>query len=137
MKNKFKLLIAGFLLTSLTLSGTAFADKNITVKGSDTILVLGQMWAEEYMKQNPGITIQVTGGGSGVGIAALLDNTTNIANSSRKIKDKEIDKAKQAGYYPEEFKIALDTLAVVVNHDNPVQELTLKQIMGIYTGRIN
>jgi len=137
MKNNFKLMIAGFLLTALTLSGTAFADRNITVKGSDTILVLGQMWAEEYMKQNPGITIQVTGGGSGVGIAALLDNTTNIANASRKIKDKEIDKAKQAGYYPAEFKIALDTLAVVVNHDNPVQELTLKQILGIYTGRIN
>ncbi|OGW72300.1 MAG: hypothetical protein A2Y02_00160 [Omnitrophica bacterium GWA2_52_12] len=115
----------------------AFADKTITVKGSDTILVLGQRWAEEYMKQHPETTIQVTGGGSGVGIAALMDGTTDIANASRQIKGKEIEKAKGAGYYPEEFKCALDSLAVVVNKDNPINELTLKQIMGIYIGRIN
>lgn len=137
MKNKLKWMTAGVFLTVVSASLPAYAAKSITVKGSDTILVLGQMWAEEYMKANPDTTIQVTGGGSGVGIAALLDNTTDIANASRKIKDKEVDKAKQAGYYPEEFKIALDSLAIIVNHDNPVNELSLKQIMGIYTGRIN
>lgn len=137
MKNNLKALTAGFMLAAVTFSGSAFAAKNITVKGSDTILVLGQMWAEEYMKANPETTIQVTGGGSGVGIAALLDGTTDIANASRKIKDKEVDKAKLAGLYPEEFKIALDSLAIVVHKDNPVNELSLKQIMGIYLGRIN
>jgi len=114
-----------------------FAAKNITVKGSDTIVVMGQRWAEEYMKSHPEAAIQVTGGGSGVGIAALINGTTDIANASRAIKGSEMDKAKQAGYYPEEFKVALDSLAIVVNKANSVNELTLKQVMGIYTGRIN
>jgi len=113
------------------------AGKNITVKGSDTMIVLGQKWAEVYMQQNPGAAIQVTGGGSGVGIAALMNGTTDIANASRKIKGSEIEKAQKAGYYPEEFKVAMDSLAVVVHKDNPVNELSLKQIMGIYTGKIN
>ncbi len=137
MKKKLKLMTAGMVLAAVTVCLPAFGAKTITVKGSDTILVLGQMWAEEYMKLNPGISIQVTGGGSGVGLAALVDGTTDIANASRKIKEKEVDKAKLAGYYPEEFKIALDSLAIVVNKDNPVTELSLKQIMGIYLGRIN
>jgi phosphate transport system substrate-binding protein len=115
----------------------AIAGKNITVKGSDTIVVMGQKWAEVYMQKHPEAAIQVTGGGSGVGIAALINGTTDIANASRKIKASELDKAKQAGYYPEEFKVAMDSLAVVVNAANPVKELSLKQIMGIYTGRIN
>lgn len=116
---------------------SAFAAKNITVKGSDTVVVLGQKWAEVYMQKNPGVAIQVTGGGSGVGIAALINGTTDIANASRKIKSSEIEKAQKAGYYPEEFKVALDSLAVVVNVANPVNELTVKQVMGIYTGKIN
>jgi len=114
-----------------------FPANNITVKGSDTMIVLGQKWAEVYMQKNPDVTLQVTGGGSGTGIAALLNGTTDIANASRSIKDKEIEKAKQAGYYPEQFEVAFDSIAIVVNKDNPVQELTLKQIMGIYTGKIN
>lgn len=115
----------------------AFAARNITVKGSDTIVTMGQRWAEEYMKKNPEVSIQVTGGGSGVGIAALMNGTTDIANASRAIKAKEIEKAQQAGYYPEEFEVAIDSLALVVHKDNPVNSLTLKQILGIYTGRIN
>ncbi len=135
MKTQFKLasLVGVLLMTSSPL----WAAKAITVKGSDTILVLGQRWAEVYMQENPGVVIQVTGGGSGVGFAALLNGTTDIANASRAIKQKEMDQAKAAGNYPEEFKIALDSLAIVVNKDNPVNELSLKQIMGIYTGRIN
>ncbi|MBI3316735.1 MAG: phosphate ABC transporter substrate-binding protein [Candidatus Omnitrophica bacterium] len=132
-----KKMILGLAATILTLSPSAFAAKNITVKGSDTIVILGQRWAERYMQSNPEVTIQVTGGGSGTGIAALINGTTDIANASRPIKDKEIDKAKQAGYYPEEIKAAMDSLAVVVHKDNPLSELSMKQIAGIYMGKIN
>ncbi len=135
MKNIFQKMIV--LAAALSLASPAFAARNITVKGSDTLVVLGQRWAEEYMKINPEATIQVTGGGSGVGIAALMNGTTDLANASRAIKEKEIEKAKSAGYYPEEFRVAIDSLAFVVHKDNPVSELTLKQLMGIYTGKIN
>ena len=110
------------------------AAENITVKGSDTMVILGQRHAEEYMKKNKDVAIQVTGGGSGTGIAALLNNTTNLANSSRPIKDVEAKKAMEAGVETTEVKIALDGLAVVVNKENPVRALTMKQILGIYTG---
>src|SRR6185436_14858685 len=113
MKNNFKLkFMAGFLAVALA-SAPAFAARNITVKGSDTIVTMGQRWAEEYMKEHPETTIQVTGGGSGVGIAALINGTTDLANASRQIKEKEIDKAKTAGYYPAEFRVAIDSLAFV------------------------
>lgn len=121
----------------MALAPSAHAAKNITVKGSDTIVVLGQRWAERYMQSHPEAAIQVTGGGSGTGIAALVNGTTDIANASRPIKSSEIDKAKQAGYYPAEFKVAMDSLAVVVNAANPVSKLTMKQVMGIYAGKIN
>ncbi len=138
MKGILRKYIALGAVVALSLNpAQAFAAKNITVKGSDTILVLGQRWAEDYMREHPDVTVQVTGGGSGVGIAALVDGTTDIANASRKIKEKEVDKAKSAGYYPEEFKIALDSLAVIVHKDNPIKELSIKQLMGIFTGRIN
>jgi phosphate transport system substrate-binding protein len=137
MKNiKFQI-FAVLVSFVLSMQPTAFAAKNITVKGSDTIVILGQRWAERYMKNHPEVTIQVTGGGSGTGIAALINGTTDIANSSRPIKSSEMDKAKQSGYYPVEIKGALDSLAVVVNKANPIQELTLKQLLGIYTGKIN
>ncbi len=135
-RTKLKVLTAGVVL-GLCLTPALWAARNITVKGSDTIVILGQRWAERYMQDHPEAAIQVTGGGSGTGIAALINGTTDIANASRPIKESEIDKAKQAGYYPEEFKVAMDSLAVVVNRDNPVQDLSMKQIMGIYTGRVN
>ncbi|MCE9626061.1 MAG: PstS family phosphate ABC transporter substrate-binding protein [Deltaproteobacteria bacterium] len=113
------------------------ASNNITVKGSDTMVVLGQRWAETYMKEHPDVTIQVTGGGSGTGIAALLNGTTNLANSSRPIKAEEMQKAKEQGKDIQEFKVAFDGLAVVVNHNSPLQNLTLQQLMGIYTGHFN
>ena len=108
----------------------------IQIKGSDTIVNLSQAWAEEFMAENPKVSIAVTGGGSGTGIAALINGTTNIANSSRKIKKKEIDDAQKSGYYPEEFKVAVDALAVIVNPANPVKELTIDQLSGIFTGKI-
>jgi len=110
---------------------------NITVKGSDTMVILAQRWAETYMKKNPAVTIQVTGGGSGTGIAALINKTTNLANASRPIKAEEIAKAGANGVDPGEYKVAMDALAVVVNKDNAVKELSMSQLNGIYRGDIN
>jgi len=101
------------------------------------MVVLGQKWAEVYMQKNPGVAIQVTGGGSGTGIAALINGTTDLANASRPIKESEVEKAQKAGYYPEEIKVAMDSLAVVTHSTNPIKELSMKQLMGIYMGRIN
>ena len=133
-----RMVVRGILAVALVaMAPLAIAEKNITVKGSDTMIVLGQKWAEVYMQKNPQAAIQVTGGGSGVGIAALINGTTDLANSSRPIKASEIDKAQKAGYYPEEIKVAMDSLAIVVNAANPIKELSVNQVMGIYTGRIN
>lgn len=113
------------------------AGKAITIKGSTTLLPIAQVAAEEFMDKNPGINISVQGGGSGVGIASLLDRTADIADSSRKIKDEEIRKAKAAGVNPYENVIAMDGIAVVVHPSNPVSRLTKEQIKAIYTGRIS
>ncbi len=116
---------------------TVSAGQNLTIKGSDTMVILGQRWAERYMNANPGVAIQVTGGGSGTGIAALLNKTTDIANSSRPIKDKERQDALKNGVEAYEYRVAMDALAVVVNAQNSINELTMKQVMGIYIGAIN
>jgi phosphate transport system substrate-binding protein len=127
------------LTAGLTLLTTVpvYSQQNITVKGSDTMVLIAQRWAEISMKKNKGVAIQVTGGGSGTGIAALINGTTNIANSSRPIKGSEKKQALQSGVDPVEFKVALDGLSVVVNKANPVNELTLRDVMGIYIGAIN
>jgi phosphate transport system substrate-binding protein len=110
-------------------------NRNITIKGSDTMVILGQRWAETYMKKNPGANIQVTGGGSGVGIAALINGTTDIAESSRPMKDTEKNQVQDKRGVPAvEFAVALDGLAVYVHDRNPIQELTLEQLKRIYTG---
>jgi len=137
MKNGSRLvrpLVAALALA--TAIGQAKGAGNITVKGSDTMVILGQRWAEEYMKKNPEVTIQVTGGGSGTGIAALVNGTTTLANSSRPIKPEEIEQAKRNKIDAVEFKTAMDGLAVVVNADNPLKSLTVKQVGMIYTGYI-
>lgn len=109
--------------------------RNITLKGSDTMVILGQRWAETYMKKNPGANIQVTGGGSGVGIAALINGTTEIAESSRPMKDAEKTQLQQKrGVAVIELPVALDGLAVYVHEKNPIQELSLEQLKKIYTG---
>jgi phosphate transport system substrate-binding protein len=109
---------------------------NITVKGSDTMILVAQRWAEKYMEKNPDAAIQVTGGGSGTGIAALMNGTTNIANSSRPVKAEEKKSARDAGIDVHETPVAMDALSVVVHKDNPVNELTMNQIKAIYTGAI-
>ena len=106
------------------------------VKGSDTVLPLSQKEAESYMKANPSKTVSVTGGGSGVGISALIDGTTNIAQSSRKIKFSEKQKLQEAGKQVKEVTIAYDAIAIVVNPNNKVSELTREQLEGIFTGKI-
>jgi phosphate transport system substrate-binding protein len=109
----------------------------ITIKGSDTLVVLAQKWAEIYMSQNPGVKIQVTGGGSGIGLAALQNKTTDIANASRQIKPAERAACiKSFGKNPREYKVALDGLSVYVGANNPVSELSLDQLKGIFTGKI-
>jgi len=132
----FKKLI--FSLGLVMFFGIAFAaDKNsIQVKGSDTMVNLGQAWAEKYMEENPVDFIAVTGGGSGTGLSSLISASCDIAMSSRNIKDKEIALAKQKGINPNEIKVALDGLAVVVNPKNAVSKLTLDQLKGIFTGKI-
>lgn len=135
MFKKILLVLVGFLFTVSVFAGK---DKNsIQVKGSDTMVNLGQAWAEKYMEENPGDFVAVTGGGSGTGLSSLISGTCDIAMSSRNIKDKEIALAKQKGINPFEIKVALDGLAVVVNPANPVSKLTLDQLAGIFTGKIS
>ena len=108
----------------------------ITAKGSDTLVILAQKWAEVYMTKHPGTTIQVTGGGSGTGFAALQNQTTDLANASRKIKAKEIEACIKAfGKRPTEYKVCLDGLSIYVNADNPIKELIIDQLDGIFSGR--
>jgi phosphate transport system substrate-binding protein len=107
----------------------------LTVKGSDTMVILGQRWAETYMKTNPGATIQVTGGGSGTGIAALINGTTDICESSRPMKDKEKEDVQAKRSQPAvETKVALDALAVYVNEKSPLQEISIPALHKVYAG---
>lgn len=105
--------------------------------GSDTIVNLALAWAEEYQQNHPEIRISVSGGGSGTGIASLINGTVDIANASRAIKDEEIETARTNGIDPQEFIISRDAIAVIINPANSIAELTLQQISDIYSGKIN
>lgn len=106
------------------------------IKGSDTVLPLSQELSELYMKHHPQSTVTVTGGGSGVGISALLEGTTDIAMASRRIKFSEKMKMKKAHHTPVEAVVAYDALAIIVNPSNPVKQLTREQLEGIFRGKI-
>jgi phosphate transport system substrate-binding protein len=135
MKNKKILPI--MLILAIMVSVTAFSQAKITVKGSDTMVILAQRWAELYMKSNPQSTIQVTGGGSGVGITALINGTTDICNASRPMKQTEIEKLKSRyNTLGVEIPCAKDGVTIYLNEANKVQELTLKQLSDIYQGNI-
>jgi len=108
----------------------------INQKGSDTLLVLAQRWAEEYMKTHPNAKIAVSGGGSGTGIAALINGQIDIADSSREIKQSEIDEAKAEGITPVEWRVALDGISALVHPSNPIGELTIEQLGLIYRGNL-
>jgi phosphate transport system substrate-binding protein len=108
----------------------------INVEGSDTIVNMGQAWAEEFGNVNPGVMISVKGGGSGTGIAALINGTVDFANASREMKAEEISQAKAAGVDPVETVIAKDGISIVVNPANQVADLTVEQLGKIYRGEI-
>ena len=115
----------------------AWAARGITVKGSDTMVILGQRWAESYMNSHPGSVIQVTGGGSGTGIAALINGTTDICQASRPMKDDE--KRKLRDRYQTmgtEIPVAKDGLSIYVHESNPVKDLSIAQLRQIYTGQV-
>jgi len=109
---------------------------SIKIIGSNTVTPLSSVWAEEFMGQNPQVSISVSGPGSGVGIAALIDGTTHICQASRVIKQSEIDQAETNGVDPHEIQVASDGLSVVVHPSNPVSELTIAQLSAIYTDQI-
>jgi phosphate transport system substrate-binding protein len=109
---------------------------SIKIIGSNTVTPLSSVWAEEFMGQNPQVGISISGPGSGVGIAALIDGTTDICQSSRTIKQSEIDQAEANGVDPYEIQVASDGLSVVVHPSNPVSELTIAQLSAIYTDQI-
>lgn len=134
MKTTMRSLIIAILGAACLASAQA---GSITAKGSDTLVILAQKWAEVYMGQKPETKIQVTGGGSGVGFAALQNRQTDLANASRPIKAKEIEACIKAfGKRPTEYKVALDGLSVYVHAENPVKELTLEQLQAIFTGQV-
>jgi phosphate transport system substrate-binding protein len=124
--------------TDTAAPATPAADSRpLTVKGSDTMVILGQRLAEEYMKANPGTVVQVNGGGSGTGIAALINGSADLAQASRSMKDEEKAQVKQSrGANVVETPVALDSLAVFVHGSNPVQSLTLDQIKQIFQGKV-
>ena len=137
-------LVVLFLLTGCAPESTSSQSDGIPApivyienKGSDTIVNLALAWAEQYQILHPEVRISVTGGGSGTGIAALINGTVDIANASRQIKEEEVMEAQENGVDPVEYVIARDAIAVIVNPENPVERLTLQQISAIYSGEID
>lgn len=143
---KIRMLLTGLLLVFAILNVSCSSSSSqsapettayIKNKGSDTIVNLALAWAEFYQERHPEVSISVTGGGSGTGIAALINGTVDIANASRQIKSEEIQEAQSNGIDPVEHIIARDAIAVIVNPKNPVEKLTLEQISDIYSGKIS
>lgn len=133
MKNKVFMII----LTLVLITFTALAKTTVTCSGSTTVLPIAQATAEAFMNALPEINISIRGGGSGVGIAALMNGTVDIANSSRPMKAKEITQAKSKGIQPVAYAIALDGIAVIVHSSNPITNLSIKQLRDIYSGKIS
>ena len=147
MRSRSQRLVLGSLMVGALLlagcsrqaSGAASLAAPLAVienKGSDTLVNLALAWVEAYTVSHPEVRISVTGGGSGTGIAAMINGTADIANASREMKAEEIAAAQANGIMPVEWVVALDAIAIVVHPDNPVDGLTLQQISDIYTGKI-
>ena len=117
-------------------TGPVTPPTSIVNVGSDTMVNLALAWAESYHALHPDVSISVTGGGSGTGLAALINGSTNIANASRQMKEEEVEEAAAVGFTPVEHIVALDAIAVVVHPQNPVDRLTIPQISDVYTGRL-
>ena len=132
---KGKSLIVLVLTMMFLIAGTVHAG-NLVIKGSTTVLPIAQKVAEVYMKENPDVKISISGGGSGNGIKALIDGTTDIADSSRFIKDKEVALAVEKGRYPVPFAVAYDCIVPVVHPSNSMKNITLTQLKDVYIGKI-
>ena len=137
MKKSTKFLsLTGVIMIALLVFAFMPAPKKITVKGSDTMVILAQKWAEVYMKAHQETVVQVTGGGSGTGISALINGATDICNSSRPMKQSEMDKLKERyASMGIEIPCAKDGITIFLNASNPVGELTLKQLSNIFSGK--
>jgi phosphate transport system substrate-binding protein len=135
MKTQFWLFIITAALISMPGIQTSWAD-SIVVKGSTTVLPIAQKVAEAYMQDYPNMSISISGGGSGNGIKALIDGTTDIADSSRFIKNKEVQIAIGRGVYPVPFRIAYDCIVPIVHPSNTIQAITMNQLKAIYKGQI-
>ncbi len=137
-KIKFYIVLITFFVIFVSCSGTKRENMSDTmqIKGSDTIVNLVQVWAEKFSQNNENLNIGVTGGGTGTGFAALLNNTCNIAMASRQAEDDEIDLAKKQNKIYKEFVVGLDGLAVLVNKNNPVNNLTIEQLRDIFMAKI-
>jgi phosphate transport system substrate-binding protein len=116
----------------LTACGGGEQRQVIQNKGSDTLVNVAQAWAEEYQTVNPAVVVAVSGGGSGTGIAALINGTVDLANASRAIKDKEIALAEKNGQNPVQHVVGFDALAIFLHGDNPMNEISIEQLAGIY-----
>jgi phosphate transport system substrate-binding protein len=125
-----------FCVSVLLIGGCGRQESSIEIKGSDTMVNLGQAWAEAYMRRHPDASISVMGGGSGVGIAALINGDVDIAQASREMKPEELQAAEEKGMNPQEFKVALDGVSIIVNPSNKLEKLTIPQLSDIYTGKI-
>lgn len=130
----FGIMFLLFLQSCRTNEGTK--ENTIVIKGSDTMVNLTQRWVEEYIKIHPEISLQITGGGSGIGITALLNGTADIANMSRDLKSNELKRGEVTHIEPFQYKVALDGIAVIVNPKNKIDSLTIEQIKGIYSDKI-
>jgi phosphate transport system substrate-binding protein len=130
---KLKYILSTTLLVSALLPAIAPQARTlIQNKGSDTLVNVAQAWAETYPEVNPEVAVAVSGGGSGTGIAAMINGTVDIANASRKMKSKEMDLAKKNGQSPVEHVVGYDALAVFIHKDNPVTSMSLAQLKDIY-----
>jgi len=136
MKQMLKVLLTCLVSLSLLGGPAALAGESIVIKGSTTVLPVAQVTAEAYMKMHPGTNISLSGGGSGNGIKALIDRSTDIATSSRDIKPKETALARGKGVSPVPHRIAIDAIVPIVHPDNPVTGLTIEQLSLIYQGKI-
>ncbi len=131
-----KLILSLVIVVLVTMTAQIHAQGMIMIKGSDTLINLVQSLSEEYMEKDPNTAIAVTGGGSGVGIAALISNTVDIANASRPMKEKEMTAAKENGVIPVELVIGIDGLSVVINSSIAIESMTVDQIGAIFRGDI-
>jgi len=136
MKKLIGTIVLSLAVMALVLVAMPAQKKMLQIKGSDTMVNLVQILAEEYMAKNPGTALAVLGGGSGTGITAIINQTCDIANHSREWKQKEIDLAWEKGVKPRFFVIAVDGLSIIVHESNPLAKLTVEELSAIYRGEI-